>query len=390
MVIAAMGMGAIASAVPSSAATMNGGVSAGGTTVAIIPMGHLGDPANRFFQMFTQTAARWRPSTPVGVGTNGGIIVTAPAEGLVAVPPWGTSKLTAVSELVAGVQHNLANGEVLPPLVAGPSSIAADASSGVAAAITTSGTVLRWDRSDATPRRVGTTIGLAQTRAGRTCELRALTSVAVTSGGGLVVGGTCTKGGSLGLFERTPAGQWIAEGHLAGVAGSVIRLDAEGAGATGMIERGGSSPSLTTFMVAGPTAPGTLPGSAIPTSGHLGPSLSLHGRAVRSTELVQTGVGASPIPATNTYLVATIGGRTVRAWSLAPTMPVTSIGPALGRGTQAVIETASTGSASFGGLGITAFSVSAGTLRLSTLTPGATRWVPSATIRVAIPYGSAQ
>jgi hypothetical protein len=34
--------------------------------------------------------------------------------------------------------------------------------------------------------------------------------------------------------------------------------------------------------------------------------------------------------------------------------------------------------------------VSAGTLRLSTLTPGATRWVPSATIRVAIPYGSAQ
>ena len=390
MAIAGAGLGVAACGIPAGAATMNGGVSAGGTTVAIIPMGHLGDPANKFFQMFTQAGVSWRSSTPVGVGTNGGIMVSSPAEGLVAVPPWGTSKLTAVSELVAGIQHNLANGEVLPPVVAGPSSIAVDVTSGVAAAVTTSGSVLRWDRSDPSPRRVGTTIGLAQTKAGRSCGLRALTAVAVTSGGGLVVGGSCSTSGSLGVFERTAAGQWIADGRLSGRAGSVIRLDAQGAGVTGLVTQGGSTPSLATFVVAGPSGGSVLPGSEAVTSGHLGPALSLHGRSVRSTELLQASVGQSPSEATNTYLVTTIGGSSVRAWSLAPTVAVTPVGPALGSSTQAVVETRATWASSQAGAAITAFSVAEGTLRLSTLTPAGTRWVPTATIHVAIPYGSAQ
>ena len=359
-------------AVPAGGATLNGGTTDGATSVAIVPMGHLQDPANRFFQMFTQVGSSWRNSTTVGVGTNAGIVVAAPANGLVAVPPWGTSKLTAVSGLRAGRQRIGASGEVLPRLVTGPSSISVDPTSGVAAAVTFDGSVLSWNRLDPTPRRIGTTFALAHSAAGKRCGVATLTAVAVTQTGSVVVGAQCSKSGEIGLFERTASGQWVDEGHLPLGASSVVRLDADGAGVSGLVLTTRSPSSLHSFSVV--RAADGLVASTI------GEGLSLHGRVLRSTDLSAEGPPS--------YVVATIGGATVRAWAMSPGSPVASLGPALGSSVQAVVGTPSS---SGGGSSneITALGVAGGTLTFLTLNASKTRWTTNQVLHVAIPYGSA-
>ena len=359
-------------ATPALGATMSGGTTDGSTSVAIVPMGHLQDPANRFFQMFTRVGASWRISTTVGVGTNGGIIVASPSNGLVAIPPWGTSRLTAVSGLVAGRQRIGASGEVLPGLVAGPSSISVDAASGVAAAITSSGSVLRWTTSDPVPRRVGTTYALRQSAAGQRCAVTSLTAVAVTSGGSIVVGAGCSKSGEVGLFERTAAGQWINEGHLPLGPAQVVRLDAVGDGVVGLAATTQGSPTLHSFSVV--HAADGLVASTV------GAGLSLHGRTLRSTDFSSSSA--------TSYVVSTIGGSTVRAWSIAPGGPVTALGPPIGSSVQAVVATAPSRGAGSTRV-ISALGVAGGTLTVWTLNSSAETWTKGQVIHVAIPYGSA-
>ena len=86
---------------PSGGATLAGGIStADGTSVAVIPMGHFNDPANKFFETFTAgPAGSWVLTTPTGVATNGGIVVASPGANAAAVLPWYLLRYTAVRPL---------------------------------------------------------------------------------------------------------------------------------------------------------------------------------------------------------------------------------------------------------------------------------------------------
>ena len=126
---------------PSGGATLAGGIStADGTSVAVIPMGHFNDPANKFFETFTAgPAGSWVLTTPTGVATNGGIVVASPGANAAAVLPWYLLRYTAVRPLDSG--HAAGAGEVLPPLAVSPTSLSV-ASDGSVAFVTRRGAVM--------------------------------------------------------------------------------------------------------------------------------------------------------------------------------------------------------------------------------------------------------
>ena len=52
-------------------------------TSVVLPMGHLDDPANTFWQLFLRPTGggAWRLETPPGVADNGGLVVSLPSAG---------------------------------------------------------------------------------------------------------------------------------------------------------------------------------------------------------------------------------------------------------------------------------------------------------------------
>ena len=118
-----------------------GGVLDGSTAMAVLPLGHLEDPSNTFYETFSQNGSgSWSLSTPEGTATNGGIVLASPARGAGAVLSYLNLRLAAGFDLVAGQQTGA--GEVLPLLAHVPSSLSVDPHTGAVAVLTEQGEVL--------------------------------------------------------------------------------------------------------------------------------------------------------------------------------------------------------------------------------------------------------
>jgi len=90
-------------------------------------MGRSADPSNRFFQLFRYDLGHWKLSTPLGIATNGGLVVNNGDESLLAVRPYYLFRNTAITDMKANA------GTVISMAIAnGPNTLATTANLRVA------------------------------------------------------------------------------------------------------------------------------------------------------------------------------------------------------------------------------------------------------------------
>ena len=218
-------------------ATSLGG--AGQAGWAVVLMGGSAASENNFWELFTRPAgsAKWQLATPLGVASNGGILMTPVGGGLVA--GFGPSQDLTFSPLATATGPGAAWSQnaapVSPGLASVPDALASEPG-GQMLALTQGGEVLRGTADGPAWSRLGTLRAIASSRAGRACGLAALTAVAFTPTGAPEVGGSCTRAGTAAIFVRQADGSWQPSGPaLAGDRATVLGLTTQAGRTTALI-----------------------------------------------------------------------------------------------------------------------------------------------------------
>jgi hypothetical protein len=185
-------------------------------TWASVPMGHLDQPLNTFWQLFYRpnASASWTNEVEAtATATNGGLLLASPGGQHLDVGIRPSNDLT-FSPLISTTDggSSWSNGLVVPGLAARPFGLASDPS-GLSLAVVDGhgGTEVMASEGDLSHWHALVSEGaLASTPEGRSCGLGSITAVA-SVGADAVVGGSCGRPGVVGIFvERS--GAW----HLAG------------------------------------------------------------------------------------------------------------------------------------------------------------------------------
>jgi hypothetical protein len=186
---------------------------------AAVQMGGSAASHNNFWELFARPAgsAQWRLATPVGVASNGGLMMAAVGTGLIA--GFGPSQDLTFSPLAAvtapGADWSQNGAPVIPGLASVPDALASGPG-GQLLALTGSGEVLRASAASvsgtwAAWTRVATLRTLSASPAGRACGLTALTAAGFTAAGAPEVAGDCSRPGADGIFAQQADG-WQAAG----------------------------------------------------------------------------------------------------------------------------------------------------------------------------------
>ncbi len=174
---------------------------------ATIPMGHLGDPANTFWQLLflPMGTASWSNEVEAtATATNGGLVLASPGNRSLIVAVRPSADLT-YTPLIAtdNAARSWSDGLIASGLTARPAALAAGGDGRALALVgprddghvlLSSGDLSRW--SPLTSQSA-----LAGYRGGRASALGALTAVGFQSGR-VLVGGSCARAGVVGLFVR--------------------------------------------------------------------------------------------------------------------------------------------------------------------------------------------
>jgi hypothetical protein len=171
---------------------------------AVIPMGHLRDTSNTFWQLMVRPfgQSRWSDATNFGVATNGGLSIASPGDDSLTV---GThaSHLLRFSSLAQTRTSGLTWRSVPPvPSLANVASALAQSQDGSELAlIGKAGTasVLAGNSHASTWRTLTTTRSFASQSVARSCQPLALTAVGESSAGALL-GARCSNDGVVGLY----------------------------------------------------------------------------------------------------------------------------------------------------------------------------------------------
>jgi hypothetical protein len=262
---------------------------------ATLPMGHLDDPLNTFWQLFhlSPGSSKWQLDTPPGVASNGGLAASVAPSGTV-LAGFGASQLLLFSPLATSTDQGRSwSGSVLSwALDTVPDSLAV-ADSGrqlallrsgqhVAPLAGTSGGVVSGSGDPAVWSGVVSNHALSATAAGAACRVQAITAVAFLPGGsGAVVGARCDATGRAGIFEQDRGG-WVSVGPvLSGASGTeVVRLSDTAAGLSVLV-REGSESAARLVALWGSGAPGARWTES--------EGLPLGGATLRSTATTVTG-----------------------------------------------------------------------------------------------------
>ena len=276
-----------------------------GGTWAAIPMGTTGP--NLFWQLFLlpEPAVRWSLQTPPDIATNGALILAAQDGSGQNAGTLITGVRPAVDLTFSPVTATRDEGRswaTLPPdpgLVGVPDALAASPGGQLIAlgqdqqvrtASTASGSA-SW--AAVTSQRA-----LAATPAGRSCLLTGLTAAAYTPGGIPLLGGTCTRVGTAGVFADA-GGTWHLTGPalpaaLASQPIQVLRLTRTGRTDTALLEAGtGPSACLIAAWASDNARQWTL--SPALRLGHAQP-VSASFSAAGATAVVLTGDRAEILP----------------------------------------------------------------------------------------------
>jgi len=364
-------------ATPAGAATapvaipLISGVTTATQSSVLLPMGHLNDPANTFWELFLRPAGStsWTLQTPKGVADNGGLVVAEPPAGPVTVGflPSALLRFSPLAQSTDG-GRTWSPGSLSAALVAAPDALAGGptyvamgvAAGDVTALVSGSGQSVQTSSGDlSTWRTVATTKSLAKTVRG--CGVQRISAVAANAAGP-ILGVQCRQSGRIGVLFPPAAGSgsasttWTSGGPLltGGTSGTatVLRLEATSsygtvassvAGLTGLagVQSGGAT-SLVAFWSL-PLGPGwtqstrlTIPSGwtvwASATGGGSGRGIAvLLGSGSRRRIVTVAGPGAGwvtvPSPPSGTGAVATVGTETdafvvsgsgLSVWALTP------------------------------------------------------------------------
>lgn len=338
-----------------------------------IPMGHLTDPRNTFWQLLFRPAgaATWSDQvTATDVATNGGLLLGtefgAPAPGPVTVGIGSSGGLT-FSPLIASGDNGVSWSDGLLPsgLAKRPSALALDAGSSLALVggknsrvLASAGNLSRW--STVTSAKT-----LAATSAGRSCRLATLSAVGYL-GGMPVVGGDCRRAGRVALFIDA-GGAWRSAGlqlpaALSDQRADVLGLEGAGQGIIALVELAGRGPvALVSAATSGPSQ-----------AWRLSPPLELApGAQLTSIGPAGTGGLYALVAAPSGVLSLVETGGASDSWQAFPPPPSAT----------AVVAVGSDGS-------VTALAARGAVLTVWTLPAGSTTWVAGQHSVIPIPYGS--
>jgi hypothetical protein len=341
-------------------------------TSVLLPMGHLDDPADTFWELFIRPAggSSWVLRTPPGVADNGGLVAALPPVG-----PLVTGFLPSFDLTFSPLAQSSDSGRTwstgqLPQALAPVADGLAVAPGGGRLALVsgrTGRTVLSSTGSLSTWRPAASARTLGRTASG--CKATAVTAVAFDASGRAQLGLACSAPGRIGVAASPVSGSsapvWSEVGPAlpAGPDGTatVIRLEGTSTGTRGLARvTAGARTGLVAFWNEGAT-PQWVESQTLPV-----PS----GWRVQATA---TGGTGQPV----TVLLASGHRRRVeqvdqggRTWVALPAGP------------------ADAGAVSTIG-GETDVLVSSGSrLAVWALPSGARSWVRTATVRVPIQYGS--
>ena len=333
-----------------------------------VPMGHLNDPLNTFWELFYRPlgSSSWTLVTPQGVADNGGLVLdTTSGSAIVGFEPSQDLKL---SPLAASSNGGAAWNPGLVPqeLAAAPAALAGSPSiDPVALVRSDGGQVLSLSPSLTSSHPLTSGTDLAATAAGRACGIARLTAVGVDSLGHLLLGSSCTHKGQAGVFENLSGTTWSSAGASVPTQFSssrVVRLTASTSGTSALLEAA--------------TAAGH---SALLASWREQESLTW----LESTPLALASPGAlvaSGTDGSGGYVVLTQkkgGGLAVERIERGGAWETFAAPPA---GTEAIVAD--------GSGGLDAIAVSGARFTDWALAQGATSWVKGQSIEVPIEYGS--
>jgi hypothetical protein len=182
-------------------------------TWASVPMGHLHQRLNTFWQLFFLSAggAAWtNHAGQLGIADNGGLLLATAGDGslFVGIRPSNLLRYSAVATTVNGRSWMA----VTP--VRGSAASLAVAPDGRELALVqdaSGGRVLLADSGSSSWHGLVTARALSSASAGGSCGALVLTSVAFDHASDPVVGGSCGRGGAVGLFADD-AGRWRSLG----------------------------------------------------------------------------------------------------------------------------------------------------------------------------------
>jgi hypothetical protein len=336
---------------------------------AVVAMGQRGVPLNTFWQIFFRAsgAASWTLVTPTGVADNGGLTLTAAADGSVTAG-FEPSQLLHYSPLARSDDQGSSWTPALVPasLVAGPDAVAVADRSGPALALTrhgtgqvlaSSGSLLRWAPLSGS----GSLTGAAASG----CEVEGLDAVSFGPSATPMVGTGCGRPGQVGVFARDGAGWRLIGPTLAGALAAsitrVLRLNASGSTSAALVAAAaaGHSDLLGLWRAPAGAWSASAPLAVGPAQRILATAVGLNGELLVLLSK----------PGTNGELEVASGSGL--GWTALASPPAGTVTLAL-----------------LGDGSVDAFSVNGSGLRIFTVAPHQSTWVLSQSMNVPLAYGS--
>jgi hypothetical protein len=370
LILAGAGCGSAAPARPASttvtvaAVPLDTSMASAAGTWATVVMGGSAAQYNNFWQLFVRPSgsAEWKLVTPPGTADNGGLVL-AGSSGQALITAFRPSQdltYTPLTQTSDGGRTWSALSPLDAPLASTPDSLAAQPGTGRLLALPSSGAAEQGTPASGSWTALITARALAATPAGRSCGLRYLTAVAYTPAGAPLLGGTCTRPGTAGIY--TEIGRtWQAAGPaltgpLAHQPVAVLRVSTTGNQTIALLAAGtGQGTTLVAAWQAGgsstwTTSPPLSAGGAV-TAASLGPG---------QTAAVITADGRGAVLAAD-------------RWQRLPALPSGTAALALAPGIDGEID---------------ALAVRQSTLTVWQLTSPAGSWTKAQVINVPIQYGS--
>jgi hypothetical protein len=327
---------------------------------AVVQMGGSSKDYENFWELFARPAgsAQWKLATPLGVASNGGLVISASGAGLVA--GFRPSQDLTFSPLAAAASPAAAWSQgsalVSPGLADVPDALAAGPA-GQVLALTRTGAVLLGSHGGANWTRLTTLRSATNSAAGRACGLTALTAVAFSTSGIPLLAGTCARQGRVGIFssQRSTTVQAAVPARPAGPV-TVLGLATQAGGTTALIQAGtGKAATVTAAWSATGTGSWRV-SAAVPTDG--GPI----------SEAIWAGGSAALVLAGGHGAVIAGEGA---SWRALPALPARTATLALGSAGQ-----------------LEALTAAGNTLAVWQLGTDSRSWSRLMQVRVTIPYGS--
>lgn len=306
-------------------------------TWATLPMGHLTQPLNTFWQLFYRPSGStiWSDKVEAtATATNGGLVL-ASATGQPFITGVRPTNLLHFSPLISTTNggHSWSNGLLPDGLATRPDALAIGPSGHSIALVNheEDSEVLTSQGDLSTWTTLTTSWTLASTQAGRSCGLASLTAVA-SFAGHPIVGASCQRSGVVGLLDESD-GRWQLDpvtlpASLHGYRITVLTIGQTAYGLTSMLEI--TDKSHTTLLAAWTTSSGgwtVSPVFSLMTDEHLvsiGPA---------------NGIGLFVLTATPTGAnrLAVVNGPGA-AWKQMPPPPPNTATVAFGTGVNSAID----------------------------------------------------